>query len=449
MIDVKYEAYENKRKDKIAVVKAERNSIIQYAERKLRISSETSPLKATATAQPEKVMDAADFEEMRMEALKRRQEKELNKIIEKEQEKVALQLKIKRAEEEEIKKQKEHAKKVAAAKLEEEKKQAARELERKRKEEEEVVVRREIARKEGEFNRKMAKIQLETEKRIKKEAIARDQERTAKIEELRKKTEAVIEVQIQLAEKNRIDMLAREARVKAQMEKKKEDKRIEVATQRAKSQKRIEEALGKYEGIHAKKRRDFEERQSKALQLAKENAIIEREKVKKGAEDRHKRAVTLYGRLCDAYTIRNEKRQSIIDRRDEKDGLFAKIAEDRMSHTKMLKFTTDLKLRDKLDNVERIARVNEYKRLQTLKKIEEANLRYDVIQTRKDELNRKHRDEVKSSLTRKHQINDAMEAMRVANDFTALDKLFAKKPEKGKAKDDDKDDEKQEKVAAN
>jgi len=42
-----------------------------------------------------------------------------------------------------------------------------------------------------------------------------------------------------------------------------------------------------------------------------------------------------------------------------------------------------------------------------------------------------------------------MEAMRVANDFTALDKLFAKKPEKGKAKDDDKDDEKQEKVAAN
>ena len=442
MIDVKFEAYENKRKDKIAVIKAERNSIIQYADRKLRISSETSPLKATA--QPEKVMDAADFEEMRMEALKRRQEKELSKIIEKEQEKVQLQLKIKRAEEEEVKKQKEHAKKVAAAKVEEEKKQAAREVERKRKEEEEVIVRKEIARKEGEFNRKMAKIQLETEKRIKKEAIARDIERTAKIEELRKKTEAVIEVQIQLAEKNRLDMLAREARVKAQMEQKKEDKRIEVATARAKSQKRIEEALGKYEEIHAKKRRDFEERQAKALILAKENAVIEREKVKKGAEDRHKRAVTLYGRLCDAYTIRNEKRRSIINRRDEKDETFAKIAEDRFTYTKMLKFTTDLKLRDKLDNVERIARVNEYKRLQTLKKIEDANLRYDVIQARKDELNKKHRDEVKSSLTRKHQINDAMEAMRVANDFTALDKLFAKKPEKDKGKDDDK-----EKTAAN
>ena len=439
MIDIKYEAYENKRKDKIAVVKAERNAIIQYAERKTRIASETSPLKGTA--QPEKVMDAADFEEMRMEALKRRQEKELSKIVEKEQEKVGLQLKIKRAEEEEVKKQKEHAKKVVAAKLEEEKKQAARELERKRKEEEEVIAKREIARKEGEFNRKMAKIQLETEKRIKKEAIARDIERTAKIEELRKKTEAVIEVQIQLAEKNRLDMLAREARVKAQMEQKKEDKRIEVATQRAKSQKRIEEALGKYEEIHAKKRRDFEERQAKALQLAKENAVIEREKVKKAAEDRHKRAVTLYGRLCDAYTIRNEKRQSIIDSRDKKDWMFAKIAEDRNDYTRMLKFSTDLKLKDKLDNVERIARVNEYKRLQTLKKIEDADHRYDVIQARKEELNKKHRDEVKSSLFRKHQINDAMEAMRVSNDFAALDKLFtAKKSSTAKGKDDDKDD---------
>ena len=441
MVDIKYDAFEKKRKDKIAVVKAERNTIIQYADRKMRITSETSPLKGTA--QPEKVMDAADFEEMRMEALKRRQEKELNKIVEKEQEKVVLQLKIKRAEDEEIKKQKEHAKRVAAAKAEEEKKQAARELERKRKEEEEVIARREVARKEGEFNRKMAKIQLETEKRLKKEAIARDMERTAKIEELRKKTEAVIEVQIQLAEKNRLDMLAREARVKAQMEKKKEDKRIEVAAQRAKSQKRIEEALGKYEEIHAKKRRDFEERQAKALQLAKENAIIEREKVQKAAEDRHKRAVTLYGRLCDAYSIRNEKRQSIIDSRDKKDYMFEKIAEDRNNYTAMLKFSTDLKLKDKLDNVERIARVNEYKRLQTLKKIEDADLRYDIIQTRKEELNKKHRDEVKSSLYRKHQINDAMEAMRVSNDFTALDKLFAsKKPDKGTkgGKDDDKDD---------
>ena len=80
MVDIKYDAFEKKRQDKIAVVKSERNAIIQYAERKMRITSETSPLKGTA--QPEKVMDAADFEEMRMEALKRRQEKELNKIVE-------------------------------------------------------------------------------------------------------------------------------------------------------------------------------------------------------------------------------------------------------------------------------------------------------------------------------------------------------------------------------
>ena len=43
-------------------------------------------------------------EERRIEALRKRQEKELNKIVEREQTMAQLQLKIKRAEEEEVKK---------------------------------------------------------------------------------------------------------------------------------------------------------------------------------------------------------------------------------------------------------------------------------------------------------------------------------------------------------
>jgi hypothetical protein len=56
-------------------------------------------------------------EEKRIEALRRRQEKELNKIIEREQTLAGLQLKIKRAEEEEAKKKKLHLKKVAEERM--------------------------------------------------------------------------------------------------------------------------------------------------------------------------------------------------------------------------------------------------------------------------------------------------------------------------------------------
>jgi Skp family chaperone for outer membrane proteins len=61
-----------------------------------------------------------------MEAIRRRQEKELSKIIAKEQAMVALQQKLQRAEEEEVKRKKEHEKKVKELKLIAEKKQTQR-----------------------------------------------------------------------------------------------------------------------------------------------------------------------------------------------------------------------------------------------------------------------------------------------------------------------------------
>jgi hypothetical protein len=65
-----------------------------------------------------------------MEAVRRRQEKELQKIIAREQAMVALQGKIKRAEDEEHKKKKIHEKKVAEQKAQAEKKRNQMEQER-------------------------------------------------------------------------------------------------------------------------------------------------------------------------------------------------------------------------------------------------------------------------------------------------------------------------------
>ncbi len=43
----------------------------------------------------------------------------------------------------------------------------------------------------------------------------------------------------------------------------------------------------------------------------------------------------------------------------------------------------------------------------------------------------KHSEEAKGSLIRKHEISDAMERMRMTNDFTLLDKLFVKNKKNG------------------
>jgi hypothetical protein len=234
----------------------------------------------------------------------------------------------------------------------------------------------------------------------------------------------------------RIKMNEREQRIMAQLEQKKEAKREEVAAQRELAAKRIAEALEKYHQLHEAKKAAFAERQRLAAIRASEHAAEERQRLKKQAEERDKRNKSRLNRLMDAYKNRAEHRQSIVDRRNEKDQVFGTIQAERDHHVALMKFTTDLKLRDKLENVERVARMNEFRRLQTLQHIAQQDIKYEEILAQKEEMLRRHAEEQKQALIRKHEIADAMDRMRMTNDFTLLDKLFAsKKGKKGEKKD--------------
>lgn len=429
MMDIKFDSFNKKRSDKIAIVRAERTKIIQYAEKKLfgGTFTQTSPSSPKGNETQKAASAMLEMEEKRMEALRRRQEKELSKIIEREQTMAALQLKIKKTEEDEIKKKKQHEKKIAELKVQEEKKRAQMEQEQKRLEAEEAEAKRQLARKEAEVEEKIKKNRLIMERQIAKEARMRDEERKMKMEEYKKKTEALIRAQEELAEQNKVKMIERETRIMNQLMEKKELKRQEMLESREKATKRIEEALEKHHELHDKKKTEFNQRTKEALQRAKANEIVERERLKKQADEREKKNSIRIGRLVDAYKKRKEHRQEIVERRNDKDKVFDRIKEEREAQIAMLKFQTDLKLQDKVDNVERVARVNEFRRLQTMQKIQSQNMKYEEIQAKKTELIRRHNEESKHSLIRKHEIGDAMERMRLTNDFTLLDKLFEKK----------------------
>lgn len=127
MIDLQYNSYLSQRDMKIQMVTHERKKIIAYAQAKANFKAnyddEDAPTFANVTT-VDKTSVMVELEMKRIEALKRRQEKDLAKTIEKEQMAVTLQLKIVKAEEEEMKKQKAHIKKVAEQKKIEEKKKA-------------------------------------------------------------------------------------------------------------------------------------------------------------------------------------------------------------------------------------------------------------------------------------------------------------------------------------
>ncbi|KAJ1441189.1 hypothetical protein B484DRAFT_442846 [Ochromonadaceae sp. CCMP2298] len=443
MLDIKYSTFEKKRADKIISVKAERNSIIQYMEKKWmqttgsageRPPSPNTLALQTKQAEMDNSNNLLEQEEKRIDALRKRQEKEMSKIVEREQTLATLQQKIKRSEEEELKKRKIHDKKVAEERVAGEKRKQQRVLELKRLEQEEAEKKRDIARRDAAVADKLQKRRLQMEQEIKKEARMNDEERKHKVEESRKKTEALMKAQEDQAEVNRMKMIEREVRIMTQLENKKEAKKEEVAHQREVATKRIAEALEKYYELHAKKKADFGKRQVEAAVRAKEHEMLERERLKKQVDDRDKRNKQRMNRLIDAYKGRSEHRKSIVDRRNMKDTVFGTVQEE-MHHTvALMKFTSELKLRDKLDNVERVARMNEFKRLQTLQRIEQMDLRYEEIHMHRDSLLKKHAEEGKQSLIRKHEISDAMERMRMSNDFTLLDKLFVNKAKKGEKK---------------
>ncbi|CAE7795160.1 unnamed protein product [Symbiodinium microadriaticum] len=300
-----------------------------------------------------------------------------------------------------------------------------------------------MAKKEAAFERKKKKQEDEAARQLLLEAREREAERERKMEEHRQKTETLLQQQIAIAEENRLKMQEREDRVNAQLEMKKQKKRDEIQEKRELAANRISEALEKHHALHEQKKAAFHVHQQEALRRAKELEMAEREKLRKQAEDRERKNRLRTTRLVDAYRQRNEHRSEIVRRRKEKDKTFIKLQEERDELNRSRKFFNDLKKTDKQENVERVARMNEFHRLQTLQAIHEADMRYERIQEQKNDLMRRHREEAKQSLTRKHAIANAMDLMRVTNDYTLLDQLFTDKKSgrKKKSRGDDGDNE--------
>lgn len=444
MVHLMYDNYLSKREMKIKMVSDERKKIISYVKFKANLKNsyenDDAPVVHIGVA-VDKTSAMLEMEEKRMEALKRRQEKDLAKTIEKEQMVVDIQMKIQRAEEEERKKQKVHLKKVMEQKKAEEKKRQQMALEEKRLEEEEAANKRALAKREAEIADKIAKNRLKMELQLAAEARARDEERKIKMAEYAAQTAALLKLQEDAAEENRLKMLEREQRIQIQLQEKKTKKAQEVAESRAKAEIRIAEALKKSEAIEAKKKADYDAKVQKAAILAKEKALIEKENLAKQVDAREKRNTMRLARLVNAYQNRRNHRESIVRRRKEKDSIMETLNKKTQERVETLKFMADLKLEDKVENVERIARINEFKRLQTKQRIEALDDKYNMIMNQRNGLKEKQRAQAKQNLIRKHEIADTMDRMRVTNDYSLLESLFDKKSNNGgKEHDEDEKD---------
>ena len=190
MIDLAVSQAQWKRGELLKVVKEERARLMSFAKKKAETAQPgPSAIAATEMSDEQKSNHMIAMEEKRMLALKKRQEKEIEKMIEKETQTVELQLRLQKTEHEARQKKLEFDKKVAADKVVAAKKATQRLQERAQKEAEEVVKKKEMLKAERE-RAAIRKQKLEEElRRIEAEARVREIERAAKVEAKKKKTD--------------------------------------------------------------------------------------------------------------------------------------------------------------------------------------------------------------------------------------------------------------------
>lgn len=131
-----------------------------------------------------------------------------------------------------------------------------------------------------------------------------------------------------------------------------------------------------------------------------------------------------------AYKLEEERVDTIVKKRSQLDAHLGVVNSKREAQRSLRKAQKELVKEDKLSNVQRIKRIDEFVRLQTLQKIQDDDDRSERIKAEKGMLIRQRKQAQLDSLLRKHQITQAMEQMRVTNKWTNIDVGGKKKKKK-------------------
>ena len=165
-------------------------------------------------------------------------------------------------------------------------------------------------------------------------------------------------------------MEERERAVKAAMDEKQRKHKAEIRQKRAQAEARIAAAAKGNADIQRKKRTDYEAKQAHAAELAVQVAERVAEETKAAAIKRQEDAKQAADRLESMKTITKDRIDRILANRAKRDGYLATVHVERDRLRKQRMVERDMKKDDKLGNVQRIKRIDEFVRLQTLQKIQ-------------------------------------------------------------------------------
>jgi hypothetical protein len=385
---MRHDAYSNRRHEMMGLVRAERKKIVNAEVAAGQGAGGDSGLTpgAILAAQSKQNATFVELEEKRMLKMKKRQEKEIEQMLQFEVKMADIaEERERRAKLEADKEERRKREKLKRAKLLAEERRL-KELRRAAMADAEEEMR---LQKQKQMHAKEKAIQAEKEAReraMKKEAIANEEERKKKAEEFRQDTQRKLEQQ-QAAIKAKMEEMDAAEKLRQQRIKEEEElKKQQMEEKRKAVEERIARNMKMAAKIEEKRKKEFYEKQKHHEQLRAEH--LQAQERDRELQARQQQLMEQRRLLVLAQTRRDEERkkqariQSFIDQEIN----VQRVREDRERHQMLMKEKKDLKTAMKLENVNRIKRIAEYKRLETLRNIHEGDKRIDMMLNRKAEI---------------------------------------------------------------
>ena len=412
---MRHEAYVQRRYETMKECRLERKRLMNAEfEAATTIAPQSTSLtpEQLLEQQKEATSSLVQQEMARIKKMQARQEKELDQMIQYEVQraKVAADMEVRLQEqkkkEELRKKQQEKRLKLAAEerRLKELQKAAMEEVE----EENRKALAHDMHKKEMELAEMNRKKEIAEKKRRRELEI----ERKIKLEEQQAKVAKFFaDEQARMRANLETLHLAEEKKQKAMLEKQARAKE-EASKKRAAIEKRIEMNVKVAKMVEQKRKDDFESKQ-RSFEIKRAETMKEEERkralhIQEVQLQEHRRRLILMQKRKDEEL----KAEAMLERFEEEEIHVLEVQEMRNHGHQLLKEKQALRKQMKLENVQRVHRVNEYKRMGILKKIEEKDARVEKIASSKQALINDRRQAGQKTRLQKEKIAAVMEEVR-------------------------------------
>ncbi|RHY97488.1 hypothetical protein DYB37_007022 [Aphanomyces astaci] len=173
-----------------------------------------------------------------------------------------------------------------------------------------------------------------------------------------------------------------------------------------------------------KKKKDFDAKQTLAAARAMEVHKKEMLDLKARAERSRKEEEIRIQRVEAARNNQQSRVQTIVEKRSQLESHLDVVYHERIKDRTLKCVERDVTFEEKKANVERIKKVEEFNRLQTLLKISQEDSRSRMIKMKKQALIEARKKIALESLVRKHRIAEAVGNMRISNKWDNINEIM-------------------------